>query len=179
MLPGEDKPLFFYMGLVDEDDGVQVEQSSAFSLSLPVNTLTASSKPTLGTSLLVIKQLPSTKLFHFPLTLSPLFVKSKDHLRMLKDMLIWKIYKVFPTGHSLGNSCMRMSHSVQISATMSLCSASSQLPLQLFTIKCSSMSQDTFAGPAGGVFSIANLPLILCCLTPPHSSLLSVGNTRR
>ena len=86
-------------------------------------------------------------------------------------MLTWQTNKVSLTVHSLGNSCMRMSLAVWILATMSLCSASSLLPLQLFTIQCSSMLHNAYAGPAHVVLSIINLPLMICFLAPPHSSL--------
>ena len=52
MLPGEDKPPFAYMGLVDDYNPLTL------SISPPVNIFTASSKLTLGINLLLMKQLP-------------------------------------------------------------------------------------------------------------------------
>ena len=77
------------------------------SLSPPANILTKSSKPTLRTSLLLMKPLLSTRKSCFLLTPSSLFTKSKNHLKILKNMLIWQTNKASPIGHSLANSSMR------------------------------------------------------------------------
>ena len=149
-LPGEDKPPFAYMGLVDDYNGIQVKQSSHF-VSISVRIWISCLKPMDGITPHLMKPLLSTRPFRSLLRLLPPYTRNRALLKTLKSILTLQTNKASHIAPFLVSLYTPMLCVALISAITSLLSASSPLRLLQSIIPCLKILQDIFVGPARGV----------------------------
>ena len=142
MLPCKEEPPLACIGLLQLVS--RWNNLLTLSLYLLPSTLTVSLSPMLGTKPLVMRQLPSTKLFLSQLTLSLLFIKKTGFFRILQSMPLEQRKKASYIPCSLMNLCMPMSLAVLASDTKWLPSENALLLSQPPTTLCSNMLRNTF-----------------------------------